>query len=232
MNAVQDKIQALIKEYEGRIEKINKQRLFLLSVSITFLIILGAYLCFAYVQFRKLTTPTTLVGMGYDSAMEMLPEAIGKIESYLIESAPALVGSAFDSLLEQVPAFRKATQERIDLLIDELLRTVEDSFSTCLRSVIGAYREDILSIAEVKDKQQVYILAARVENDLRNRFDAETEDIIKKFACKLKNIDKELDLLVSMHPAHLTQEQVLERRFLELWMQIVEERIPTPPGVD
>lgn len=226
MNAVQDKLQALIKEYERRIEKIKKQKILLLSISIIFLIILGGYLCFSYVQFRKLTTPTNLVGMGYDSAMEVLPEAIGKIESYLIKSAPALVGSAFDSLLEQVPAARKATQERIDLLIDELLRTLEDSFSTCLRSVIGAYREDILSIAEVKDRQQVYVLAARVENDLRNKFDAETDDIINKFATKLENINEELDLLVSMHPAHLTQEQVLERRFLELWMQIVEERLP------
>lgn len=227
MNAVQDKIQAMIKEYDRRIEKVNKQKLLLLSISISFIVILGAYLCFAYVQFRKLTAPTNLVGMGYDSAMEMLPQAIGKIETYLIESAPAFVDNAFDSLLKQLPAVRKATQERIDLLIDGLLRTLEDSFSTCLKSIIGSYREDILSIADVKDKQQVYILAARMENDLRGRFDAETNAVINKFATKLENIDKELDMLVSTPAVHLTHEQALERRFLELWMQIVEERLPT-----
>lgn len=228
MNTIHDKIQIMMGEYDRRIKKINRQKTIILSVSISILVILGVYLGYAYVQFRKLTTPKTLVGMGYDSTMKALPDMVNRVESYLVQYAPAFVDGAFNTLRHQLPVVRKTTQERIDLLIDDSLRTIEKYFSPALRSVIGSYREDILSIAQLKDKNQVYILASRIENDLRNKFDPQTNKIIDKFGTVLENIDEELGLLTDLPPAHLNQEQLLERRFLELWMQIVDHRLPMP----
>lgn len=226
MKDAQDNIQSMINKYEGAIAKINKQKTRLFSVSIPLLIILAAYLSFSYMQFRKFTIPINLVGMGYDSLIDALPKTMSSVETYLIESAPAVTDNAFDSLIDQLPAARKSAQERMDQLIDQALHTIGQFFTLALKNVVSSYREDILSITDVKDKTQVDILAARVENDLRNKFDAQANETIDKFAALLENIDKELSALVEIDPAYMTDEQLLERRFLELWTQIIEKRFP------
>lgn len=226
MKAIQDNLQSMINKYEERIEKINRQKTLMLFISIPLLIIVGTYLSFSYIQFRKLTSPINLVGIGYDSAMGALPQTMASVETYIIESAPEVVDNAFDSVINQLPLTRRSAQQRMDLLIDQALHTMEQFFTVALKSVVGSYREEILSITDVRDKEQVDILAARVENDLRAHFDAQANETIDKFATVLENIDEELGILVKTHPAYLTHEQLLERRFLELWVHIVKERFP------
>lgn len=228
MSVIQDKMQAMIRDYELRIKKTNRQKLLMLSISIPLLVIIGAYLSFSYAQFKKITDPSNLVDIGYDLSGGAISDAASKIESYLIESAPGIVNSGFALLMDQMPIARKATQERLDLLLDEALRATEEYFSVALQGIVATYREDILSVAQVDDKEQTYILAARVEDDLRSRFNVETDEAINKFATVLREVDKQLDTLVRVHPAHLTQEEALERRFLDLWAQIMDERLPAP----
>ena len=114
--AIQE-IEGLLQKQLDEVRAANKRTTMIGGVLV---LIVAAYLGWAYSQLSKLIDPEGLALAATGLTLEAMPDASAALRGVVVDGAPDIAGAATQALVDMVPAYREVMEQELTPVVDEV----------------------------------------------------------------------------------------------------------------
>lgn len=221
--------EAALQSLEDRIRKdaagVRTANMITGIVGIVLAIFLFAYLGRLVTRLGDAMEPKNLAGAILGTILPEVGPVAADIKADLKEGAPKYVGMLFTEAVNYTPTLRKHAEVGAMHLLDQILAELQKNFKQAIGDVLkkadkAKLKMAIDTAAEGKPAELEKIL----REDLEVLIGMEMDRILnEKFYPQMKDIERQLDQLLTIPDAQLTLEQQQKKKWITTVLFMVEE---------
>ena len=172
-------------------------------------------------------SPEAMVATARHVVLKNMPGVVLQFQRSLTASAPDFARTIITEGLTAVPTLRLKAQERIDQAVASYLEDIRQVFPHAFQAVVLQHGEALKAIGRLNDVE-IYALARELTDDLAKELHlaGATPEVLARVEERLWSMQRELDAL-RQPDRRLTEDQQLEKQFLELLIQAVGQETAT-----
>lgn len=209
-----DKLKAVDKKVTALRNKLARENMFTLVVSLILMGVVFGYFLYGYFEIRSVLVPSTLVQLAGRTVDDKLPELRGAVVSEVETNAPVWAEQLSGQAVETVPSMREQIEEYtlkgVDEAVDRSVNLTEEKF----RQFLQENRNEInKAIQELEANQSISEeTMAGIEQGMNEQLNTNVQAQAAEVLVTLEEVNSKLNHLTDGEG--LSELEQLEREFL------------------
>ena len=197
------------------------------TVAIVLCVVVASYLSFLTGLVQARLSPEALVTTARHIVLKNMPGVVLRFQHSMASSAPDFAQTVIAEGIKRVPTLRLKAQENVDRAVAAYLEDIQKVFPHAFQAVVLQHAEALRAISRLNDGE-IHALARELTDDLVKEMHlaGATPAVVADVEEHLWRMQRELAALRQPNE-RLTEDQRLEKRFLELLIQAVNQETAT-----
>ncbi|MBU0878551.1 MAG: hypothetical protein KKD55_02945 [Candidatus Omnitrophica bacterium] len=221
ISEIEKSVKTLNESISKKAATIKKHTTIVLVGGLIILVTVVGYLSYLHNVISRAFTPEDITSLASFLITTKIDEVSKEVEKQLVSSAPAITQGLIEQGFNLLPEMRLAAEEKLDAIVDLSLSQVKDRFAEAFQKVIMENEDAVKAIPQLLDEGKIYLLAEDLAEDIERG--VLPPNFIPQLTQRLIKVDTELKKLLGPE-RKLNEEQKLEKKSLQLWLQIVDKK--------
>lgn len=222
IEGIEKTISDLNKRFQNEISRVQRRNKLMIFLFPVILLIAVGYCGYIY-SFVDQSFNAEEVAAYFETIFyNRIYNGMPRLEKYLSESAPQITKQLVDETMRSIPLLRREAQNNLDTMAEIFVNRLTSKFIFSLHDTLKENKGIIETLPQMVDEKNIYIFANQLANEIKQQLDNSPEIDLPALAKSISNVDVELKSLLK-DDLKLTEGQRLEKRFVKLLLQMVDE---------
>ncbi|MBN1522649.1 MAG: hypothetical protein JW928_08970 [Candidatus Aureabacteria bacterium] len=217
MADIERSIQAINGTLDREVRKVKRSSFLNILFLIVILVLISGYYLYLSASLQTILKEEEIALVVRQLALDSLPSLKSDMEKKLKESAPFVVSTVLDEAEKVIPKMRAEANDSIREAVPEIIDQIDYVLEAEIRKKASPYRRSIAEMLErLSDEKTAEEEFSDLEIVIEQTFFDEIDHIIDMSYFSLVELNHKIDNVMNVE--ELTEEQLLEKRFLKMWV--------------